>query len=87
MCIEMGFIKPLMKLMGIETWKLRFADINAKNEQQALDNMLQKANIITVLNKVGIKATMDKDGNLVLPDETTVVMPDEAKPEVGALKP
>ena len=87
MCIEMGFIKPLMKLMGIETWKLRFADINAKNEQQALANMLQKANIITVLNKVGIKATMDKDGNLVLPDETTVVMPDEAKPEVGALKP
>jgi len=87
MCIEMGFIKPLMKLMGIETWKLRFADINAKNEQTQLANMLQKANIITVLNKVGIKATLDKDGNLVLPDEPTVVMPEEAKPEVGALKP
>jgi len=87
MCIEMGFIKPLMKLMGIETWKLRFEDINAKNEQTQLANMLQKANIITVLNKVGIKATLDKDGNLVLPDEPTVVMPEEAKPEVGALKP
>ena len=30
---------------------------------------------------------MDKDGNLVLPEETTVVMPEESKPEVGALKP
>ena len=48
--------------------------------------MLQKANIITVLNKLGIKATIDKDGNLKLPEESTVVMPD-AKPEVGALKP
>ena len=49
--------------------------------------MLQKANIITVLNKVGIKATMDKDGNLKLPEETAVVIPDDTKPEVGALKP
>ena len=31
-------------------------------------------------------ATIDKDGNLKLPEESTVVMPD-AKPEVGALKP
>ena len=38
------------------------------------------------LNKLGIEATLDKDGNLVLPDEPKVVMPD-AKPEVGALKP
>jgi len=86
-CLEMGFLRPLMKLIGIETWKVKFADINVKNEQQALANMLQKANIITVLNKVGIKATLDKDGNLVLPEETTVVMPEESKPEVGALKP
>jgi len=86
-CLEMGFLKPLMKLMGIKTWKVKFADINAKNEQQALANMLQKANIITVLNKVGIEATLDKDGNLVLPDKPQVSMPDEAKPEVGALKP
>tara|TARA_R110000824_G_scaffold69993_1_gene180054 strand:- start:3257 stop:4567 length:1311 start_codon:yes stop_codon:yes gene_type:complete len=85
-CIEMGFIKPLMKLMGIKTWKLQFADINVKNEQTQLANMLQKANILTVLNKLGIKATLDKDGNLKLPDETAVVMPD-AKPEVGAIKP
>ena len=86
-CLEMGFLKPLMKLMGIKTWKVKFADINAKNEQQALANMLQKANIITVLNKVGIEATLDKDGNLVLPDKPQVSMPEEAKPEVGALKP
>ena len=85
-CIEMGFFKPLLKIMGIKTWKVKFADINVKNEQQHLANMLQKANIITVLNKLGIKATIDKDGNLVLPDEATVVVPD-AKPEVGALKP
>jgi hypothetical protein len=85
-CIEMGFIKPLMKLMGIETWRLKFTDINEKNEQQHLANMLQKANIITVLNKLGIKATMDKEGKLVLPDEPTVIVP-EAKPEVGAIKP
>ena len=86
-CLEMGFLKPLMKLMGIKTWKVKFADINVKNEQQALANMLQKANIITVLNKVGIEATLDKDGNLVLPDKQQVSMPEEAKPEVGALKP
>jgi len=86
-CLEMGFLKPLMKLMGIKTWKVKFADINVKNEQQALANMLQKANIITVLNKVGIEATLDKDGNLVLPDKPQVSMPDDAKPEVGALKP
>ena len=85
-CLEMGFFKPLLKIMGIKTWKIKFADINVKNEQQHLANMLQKANIITVLNKLGIKATLDKDGNLKLPDEPTVVMP-EAKPEVGALKP
>tara|TARA_R110002012_G_scaffold141466_2_gene299199 strand:- start:725 stop:943 length:219 start_codon:yes stop_codon:yes gene_type:complete len=72
--------------MGIKTWKVRFGDINVKNEATQLANMLQKANIITVLNKLGIKATLDKDGNLKLPDETAVVMPD-SKPEVGALKP
>ena len=86
-CIEMGFFKPLLKIMGIETWKIRFADINVKNEQQQLANMLQKANIITVLNKVGIEATLDKDGNLRLPDNPQISMPDDAKPEVGALKP
>ena len=86
-CIEMGFFKPLLKIMGIETWKIRFADINVKNEQQQLANMLQKANIITVLNKVGIEATLDKDGNLKLPDNPQISMPDDAKPEVGALKP
>jgi hypothetical protein len=86
-CLEMGFLKPLMRLMGIKTWKVKFADINTKNEQQALANMLQKANIITVLNKVGIEATLDKDGNLVLPDKPQVSMPEEAKPEVGAIKP
>ena len=85
-CIEMGFIRPLMKLMGIKTWRLQFADINVKNEATQLANMLQKANILTVLNKLGIKATLDKDGNLKLPEETAVVAP-EAKPEVGALKP
>ena len=86
-CIEMGFFKPLLKILGIETWKIRFADINVKNEQQQLANMLQKANIITVLNKVGIEATLDKDGNLKLPDNPQISMPDDAKPEVGALKP
>ena len=85
-CIEMGFFKPLLKIMGIETWKIKFADINVKNEQQQLANMLQKANIIIVLNKVGIEATLDKDGNLKLPDNPTVVSP-EGKPEVGAVKP
>ena len=85
-CLEMGFIKPLMRLMGIKTWKVKFADINVKNEATHLANMLQKANIITVLNKLGIKATLDKDGNLKLPDKPQVTVTDE-KPEVGALKP
>ena len=61
-------------------------DINVKNEATHLANMLQKANIITVLNKLGIKATLDKDGNLKLPDEPQVTVTDD-KPEVGALKP
>ena len=30
---------------------------------------------------------LDKDGNLKLPEESAVVMPEETKPEVGALKP
>jgi hypothetical protein len=85
-CLEMGFLRPLMKLMGIKTWKVKFADINVKNEATHLANMLQKANIITVLNKLGIKATLDKDGNLKLPDEPQVTV-SEDKPEVGALKP
>ena len=85
-CLEMGFLRPLMKLMGIKTWKVKFADINVKNEATHLANMLQKANIITVLNKLGIKATLDKDGNLKLPDEPQVTVTDD-KPEVGALKP
>ena len=49
-------------------------------------NRLQKANILTVLNKLGIKATLDKDGNLKLPDETQVTVSEE-KPEAVALKP
>ena len=85
-CLEMGFLKPLMKLMGIKTWKVKFADINVKNEATHLANMLQKANIITVLNKLGIKATLDKDGNLKLPDDPQVTVTED-KPEVGALKP
>jgi len=85
-CLEMGFLRPLMRLMGIKTWKVRFGDINVKNEATQLANMLQKANILTVLNKLGIKATLDKDGNLKLPDEAQVTV-SEDKPEVGALKP
>ena len=85
-CLEMGFLKPLMRLMGIKTWKVKFADINVKNEATHLANMLQKANIITVLNKLGIKATLDKDGNLKLPDDPQVTVTED-KPEVGALKP
>ena len=72
-----------MRLMGIKTWKVKFADIYVKTEATHLANMLQKANIITVLNKVGVKATMDKDGNLKLPDETAVLIPEDTKPEVG----
>ena len=45
-----------------------------------------KVPVITVLNKLGIKATLDKDGNLKLPDEPQVTVTDD-KPEVGALKP
>ena len=71
---------------------IRLSSVSAERNDilavsQALDNMLQKANIITVLNKVGIEATLDKDGNLVLPDKPQVSMPEEAKPEVGAIKP
>ena len=48
---------------------------------------LNNPSSISELNKVGIEASLDKDGNLVLPDKPQVSMPEEAKPEVGALKP
>ena len=79
--LEDGFFRPLLDLMEIKTWTIVFKDINERNEQQHLANMLQKANIITVLNKVGVKATLDSDGNLKLPDETEVVMPESDKTE------
>jgi hypothetical protein len=79
--LEDGFFRPLLDLMEIKTWTIVFKDINERNEQQHLANMLQKANIITVLNKVGIKATLDSEGNLKLPAETEVVMPESDKAE------
>jgi len=88
--LEDGFFRPLLDLMEIKTWTLVFKDINEKNEQQRLANMLQKANIITVLNKVGIKATLDSEGNLKLPAETEVVIPEGEKaeaPRMSSLKP
>ena len=88
--LEDGFFRPLLDLMEIKTWTIVFKDINERNEQQHLANMLQKANIITVLNKVGIKATLDSEGNLKLPAETEVVIPEGEKaeaPRMSSLKP
>ena len=75
-CVEMGFLKPLLKLMGIDTWKIRFNDINEKDETKYLNNMNLKAQILTQMQNVGVEMDLDDDGNLVLPESPEVVRQD-----------
>ena len=75
-CVEMGFLKPLLKLMEIDTWKIRFNDINEKDETKYLNNMNLKAQILTQMQNVGVEMDLDGDGNLVLPKQSEVVRQD-----------
>ena len=75
-CLEMGFLKPLLKLMEIDTWKIRFNDINERDETKYLNNMNLKAQILTQMQNVGVEMDLDSDGNLVLPQQAEVVRQD-----------
>jgi hypothetical protein len=79
-CVEMGFLKPLLKLMEVDTWKIRFNDINEKDETKYLNNMNLKAQILTQMQNVGVEMDLDGDGNLVLPQQSEVVRQDFRKP-------
>ena len=75
-CVEMGFLRPLLKLMDVDTWKIRFNDINEKDETKYLNNMNLKAQILTQMQNVGVEMDLDGDGNLVLPKQAEVVRQD-----------
>jgi len=75
-CVEMGFLKPLLKLMEVDTWKIRFNDINEKDETKYLNNMNLKAQILTQMQNVGVEMDLDGEGNLVLPQQSEVVRQD-----------
>ena len=75
-CLEMGFLKPLLKLMEIDSWKIRFNDINERDETKYLNNMNLKAQILTQMQNVGVEMDLDEDGNLVLPQSPEVVRQD-----------
>jgi hypothetical protein len=75
-CVEMGFMKPLLKLMEIDTWKVRFNDINERDETKYLNNMNLKAQILTQMQNVGVEMDLDGEGNLQLPQQSEVVRQD-----------
>ena len=75
-CLEMGFLKPLLKLMEVDTWKIRFNDINERDETKYLNNMNLKAQILTQMQNVGVEMDLDDEGNLVLPQQPEVVRQD-----------
>ena len=75
-CLEMGFLKPLLKLMEVDTWKIRFNDINERDETKYLNNMNLKAQILTQMQNVGVEMDLDSDGNLQLPQQAEVVRQD-----------
>jgi len=66
----------LLKLMEVDTWKIRFNDINEKDETKYLNNMNLKAQILTQMQNVGVEMDLDGEGNLVLPQQSEVVRQD-----------
>ena len=69
-------IKPLLSLLGIRTWTVRFNDINERNETQYLNNMNLKAQINTQFQNSGIDVDLGEDGELVLPKSSEAVRQD-----------
>jgi hypothetical protein len=78
-CVELGLIKPLLNLLGIRTWEVRFNDINERNETQYLNNMNLKAQIITQFQNSGIDVDLGEDGELVIPKSSEAVRQDFLK--------
>ena len=78
-CVELGLIKPLLSLLGIRTWTVRFNDINERNETQYLNNMNLKAQIITQFQNSGIDVDLGEDGELVIPKSSEAVRQDFLK--------
>ena len=85
-CVEMGFLKPLLKLMEVNTWNIRFNDINEKDETKYLNNMNLKAQILTQMQNVGVEMDLDGEGNLVLPQQSEVVRQDFRSSSQGSLE-
>ena len=62
--------------MQVDSWKIRFNDINERDETKYLNNMNLKAQIITQMQNVGVEMDLDSDGNLQLPQSPEVVRQD-----------
>ena len=62
--------------MEVDTWKIRFNDINEKDETKYLNNMNLKAQILTQMQNVGVEMDLDSEGNLKLPQQAEVVRQD-----------
>ena len=62
--------------MEVDTWKIRFNDINERDETKYLNNMNLKAQILTQMQNVGVEMDLDSDGNLQLPQAPEVVRQD-----------
>jgi len=67
--LEEGFFKPLLKLMNVTDWEVKFTPINEENEQMELANLTQKLEIIRGFQELGITIDMDENADLILPDE------------------
>ena len=72
--------------MEVNTWKIRFNDINEKDETKYLNNMNLKAQIITQMQGVGIEMDLDDEGNLLLPQQSEVVRQDFRSSTQGSLE-
>ena len=79
--IEEGFFKPLLKLMGVTDWEVKFNEINEDNEQMELSNLTQKIEIIRGFQELGITIDMDENGELILPDDGIKEELEREKPE------
>tara|TARA_R110002020_G_scaffold61112_5_gene164799 strand:+ start:3033 stop:4502 length:1470 start_codon:yes stop_codon:yes gene_type:complete len=67
--LEEGFFRPLLKLMNITDWEVKFTPINEDNEQMELSNLTQKLEIIRGFQELGITIDMDENADLILPDD------------------
>ena len=68
MCIEEGFFRPLLNLLKITDYEIKFVELNEENEQIKLQNLSTKADIIAKFQQVGILIDMDEEGELILPE-------------------